>query len=130
MLERHLYDTRFFVEYFYSTDTKLVSQLKQELKSVKERLVSVLTIHEMHRFDTRYEGKEVAMLRSNIIRTACTVVNVDFETAVQSAELRSKYQMPMADSIIAVTALAHSCTLISDDPHFKSIPNLKTKWCY
>jgi len=129
MPEKHLYDTRFFVEYFYSKDTKLVSQLKQELKSIKERFVSALTIHEMYRFDSRYEGKEVAMLRSNIIGTACKVVGVNFETAVQSADLRSKHQMPMADSVIAVTALNYGCILFSDDTHFKDIPSLKTKWC-
>ena len=129
MPEKHLYDTRFFIEYFYSTDTKLVNQLKQELKAVKEKLVSVLTIHEMYRFDMRYEGKEVAMLRSNIIRTECMVIGVNFEIAVQSAELRGKYQMPMADSIIAVTALTNGCTLVSDDIHFQRITNLKTKWC-
>jgi PIN domain nuclease of toxin-antitoxin system len=128
MPEKHLYDTRFFVEYFYSTDTKLVSQLKEELKSAKGKMVSVITIHEMYRFDTKYEGEEVAKLRSKIIRTACMVVGVNFETAIQSAQLRSSHQMPMADSIIAITTLTHDCMLISDDIHFKGIPKLKTKW--
>jgi len=56
------------------------------------------------------------------------VVGVDYLIAVQSAELRSSRKMPMADSVIAATAQAYGCILVSDDAHFKGIPNLKTKW--
>lgn len=128
MPEKHLYDTRFFMEYFYTQDTELLRKLKHELASAKEKVVSVLTIHEMHRIDTKYEGAAVAKLRSDIIRADCTVIDVDYEAAVKSAELRSKRSMPMADSIIAVTAQIHGCTLVSDDLHFKGINNLKIKW--
>jgi predicted nucleic acid-binding protein len=76
----------------------------------------------------RHEGREVATLRSNIIQADCKIIDVNFQAAVQSAELRNKRQMPMADSIIAVTAQAYGCTLVTDDAHFKGIPNLKTKW--
>jgi len=128
MPEKQLYDTRFFMEYFYTADTALLSKLKHELMSAKERVVSVLTVHEMYRIDIRYKGREVATLRSNIIQADCKIVDVDFRAAVQSAELRAKHQMPMADSIIATTAQTYGCTLVTDDAHFKGIPNLKTKW--
>ena len=39
MPDRRLYDTRFFVEYFYSNDQEFVRKLKEELRSVKERMV-------------------------------------------------------------------------------------------
>ncbi len=128
MPEKHLYDTRFFVEYFYSEDTALLRKLKHELMPPKEKMVSVLTIHELYRIDMTHEGREVATLRSNIIKADCKIIDVNFQVAVQSAELRTKRQMPMADSIIAVTAQTYGCTLITDDAHFKGIPNLKTKW--
>ena len=129
MPEKRLYDTRFFVEYFYSDDTELLKKLKEELKSVKERMVSALTVHEIHRINLKREGKDVANLRSNTIRGDFTIVDVDYETAVKSAELRSRHQIPMADSIIAAAAQIHNCPLVSDDAHFKEIQNLKTKWC-
>jgi len=128
MPEKRFYDTRFFMEYFYTKDKTLLSELKQELTSAKIKMVSVLTIHEMHRFDMRYEGKEVATIRSSILRRDFTVVDVNYENAVLSAQLRSKNNMPMADSIIATAAQTYGCTLVSDDAHFKGIPNLKTKW--
>jgi toxin FitB len=129
MLERRLYDTRFFVEYFYSEDSELLRKLKEELRSVKERMVSTLTVHEIHRINLKREGKDAAALRSNTIHRDFKIVNVDYETAVKSAELRSRHQMPMADSVIAATAQIYGCALFSDDAHFKEIENLKTKWC-
>jgi toxin FitB len=128
MPERRLYDTRFFVEYFFSQDMELVKKLKQELRSVKERLVSALTIHEMYRINLKREGRDVALLRSEAIRSDFTVIDVNYETAVRSADLRGRHQIPMADSVIAATALCHECPLFSDDPHFTQIDEIKTVW--
>ena len=128
MPERCMYDTRFFVEYFYSVDVDFRRRLKEELKAVKERMVSALVVHEIHRINLEMEGKETAALRSSVIRGDFKVVDVDYETAVRSAELRSRHRIPMADSIIAATAQIIGCPLVSDDPHFKKIPNLTTRW--
>jgi len=128
MRERSVYDTRFFVEYFYSGDTGFLRRLKEDLRAVRERMVSALTIHEVYRVNLEREGREVAILRSETIRRDFNVVDVDYETAVRSAELRSKHRIPMADSVIAATAQIHGCPLVSDDAHFKQIPDLKTRW--
>jgi len=130
MPDKRLYDTRFFFDYFYSNNPEITKKLQQEAKSTKEKLVSVLTIHELHHISMRRSGKEVATLRSHTILTEFKVVDVNYAIAVQSAELRSTRKMPMADSVIVATAQVYGCTLISDDTHFQGIPNLKTKWCY
>jgi predicted nucleic acid-binding protein len=129
MPDRRLYDTRFFSEYFYSPDQQLVKKLKGELRTVNTRLVSSLTIHEIHRLVLRSDGKEVAALRSNTIRHDFQVIDVDYQIAVKSAELRGRHPMPMADSVIAATAQIKECPLFSDDAHFKNIENLKLVWC-
>jgi len=128
MRERSVYDTRFFVEYFYSGDAGFLRRLKEDLRAVRERMVSALTIHEVYRVNLEREGREVAILRSETIRRDFNVVDVDYETAVRSAELRSKHRIPMADSVIAATAQIHGCPLVSDDAHFKQIQDLKTRW--
>jgi len=128
MPEKSVYDTRFFVEYFYSSDVDLLKRLKEDLRVVGERMVSALTVHEIHRINLEKEGREVATLRSETICRDFDIVDVDYETAVISAELRSRHRMPMADSVIAATAQIHGCSLVSDDPHFQGIENLKTRW--
>jgi len=42
MPKRSIYDTRFFVEYFYSSDHNLLEKLKEDIRSTKERIVSVI----------------------------------------------------------------------------------------
>lgn len=56
------------------------------------------------------------------------VVDVDAKIARVSAELRSKYKVSMADSIIAATALVLKAICLSDDPHIKGLKEIKTKW--
>lgn len=128
MPERSVYDTRFFVEYFYSGDSEFLCRLKEDLRSVRDRKVSVVTIHEVYRIDLEREGREVARLRSETIRRDFDVVDMDYETAIRSAELRSRHRIPMADSVIAATAQIHGCPIVSDDPHFQKMEGLKTRW--
>ena len=56
------------------------------------------------------------------------VVNVDAEIARVSAELRHKYRMRLADSVIAATALVLKAACVSDDPHLRNVKEIKTKW--
>jgi predicted nucleic acid-binding protein len=129
MPDRRLYDTRFFAESFYTSDQQLAKKFREEFRLVNERLVSSLTIHEIHRVVLKKEGKVVAALRSNTVRRDFQVIDVDFQIATKSAELRNNHPMPMADSVIAATALIQGCSLFSDDSHFKKIENLKVVWC-
>jgi len=128
MPERSVYDTRFLIEYFYSEDSEFLRRLKEDLRLVRERMLSALTIHEIHRINLEREGREVATLRSETLRRDFTIVDVDYEKAVRGAELRSRYRIPMVDSVIAATAQIHGCPLVSDDPHFQEIEDLKTRW--
>ena len=128
MPQSSLYDTRFFVEYFYSGDSEFLSRLKEDLRSVRDRKVSVVTIHEVYRIDLEREGREVARLRSETIRRDFDIVDLDYETAIRSAELRSRHRIPMADSVIAATAQIRGCPVVSDDPHFQKIEGIKTRW--
>lgn len=125
---KSLYDTRFFVEYFYSGDREALRRMKEDIRSAGERLVSALTIHELYRIDLGRMGRDVARLRCETVSRDFQVADVGYEEAVMGAELRAKHRMPMADSVIAATALMNGCVLVSDDPHFQRVEGLKTSW--
>ena len=55
-------------------------------------------------------------------------MDVNADLSKTSAELRLKYNMSMADSIIAATALLLNAPCISDDPHFKGVKEIRTEW--
>lgn len=87
-----------------------------------------MTIHEVYWIDLKREGREVARLRSETIRRDFDVVDLDYETAIRSAELRSRHRIPITDSVIAATARIRGCPVVSDDPHFQKIEGMKTRW--
>jgi len=123
-----VYDTGFFVELFYSRDAKFLGKLKEDLRSVRERKVSAVTIHETYKIVLENEGRDLAELRCSTIERDFDVVDMSYDIAVQSAELRSKYRIPLADSVIAATAQRYGCPVITDDPHFEKIKEVETRW--
>jgi predicted nucleic acid-binding protein len=128
MTRSSVYDTRFFFEYFFSPDKATTQALKSNLQNTREKLVSAITIHELHRLNLKKLDRETAKIRSSFIANEFNIVDVNYEIAVSGAELSNRYRIPSADSIIAATALNAECFLVSDDEHFKEIQNLKITW--
>ncbi|MBS7655861.1 PIN domain-containing protein [Candidatus Bathyarchaeota archaeon] len=127
-MSKTVYDTRFFIEHYYSKDREILQKTKEEIRKTKKRYISVITIHEIYKLTLELEGRETAILRVSLLEKDFKVVNIDSEIAKNSAELRHKYKIPLVDSIIAATSLLLNAVCVSDDPHFKAIKEIKTKW--
>ena len=127
-MSRAAYDTRFFVEHYYSKNAEVTSSTTREIRREKEKSVSSIVIHEVYRLTLQKEGRQVARLRSELMSKEFEVVPVDEQLAVVSAELRQKYGIPMADSIIAATAIALRAVCVTDDPHIMKIREIRTRW--
>jgi len=127
-MSKTVFDTRFFMEAYYASNEDLSKKLKEKLRASRERFVSSIVLHEIYQLTLRKEGRETAKLRTTLLEQDCKVINVDSDIAKTSAELRLKYNMSMADSIIAATALLLKATCVSDDPHFKAVKEIKTDW--
>jgi predicted nucleic acid-binding protein len=127
-MPRTVYDTRFFMEHYYSQNEAILKKTKETIRKAEERFISAIVIHEVYQLTLKQEGRETAVLRTALLEKDFKVVKVDAEIAKSSAELRHKYGMSMADSIIAATALSLKATCLSDDPHFKAVKEIKTTW--
>jgi predicted nucleic acid-binding protein len=127
-MPRIVYDTRFFIEHYYARDEAVLRKTKEAIRKAGERFISAIVLHEVYQLTLKQEGRETAILRTALLEKDFKVVKVDAEIAKSSAELRHKYEMSMADSIIAATALSLNATCLSDDPHFKSVKEIKTTW--
>ncbi len=125
---RGVYDTRFFVEYFYASDEKLLKKMREDLRGTRDRYISVIIIHEVYNLTLAKEGRKVAKSRAEILERDFKAVKVDADLAIQSAELRHKYRIPMADSIIAATACKLRAPVVTDDEHFKLVEETRVKW--
>jgi predicted nucleic acid-binding protein len=126
-MSRTVYDTRFFIEHYYSKDEKVLQRTKEELRG-REKYVSAIVIHEVYNLTLAREGRESALLRTTLLEKDFKIVRVDAEIAKDSAELRHRYKLSMADSMIAATASHLKASCVSDDPHFQTIKEIKTRW--
>jgi predicted nucleic acid-binding protein len=127
-MPRTVYDTRFFMEHYYSQNEAILKKTKEAIRKAEERFISAIVIHEVYQLTLKQEGRETAVLRTALLEKDFKVVKIDAEIAKSSAELRHKYKISMADSIVAATALSLKATCLSDDPHFKSVKEIKTTW--
>jgi predicted nucleic acid-binding protein len=127
-MSKVVYDTRFFIEHYYSSDKKILQKTKEEIRKARGKFISAIVIHEVYWLTLGCEGRETALLRADLLEKDFKVVDVNSQIAKESAELRSKYKMSIADSIIAATALSLKATCLSDDPHIQGIKEIKTKW--
>jgi len=126
-MSRAVYDTRFFVQFYYSKDEKLLKRIREEKRQPK-KYASTVVIHELYKLTLEREGRETAVLRAELLRQEFNVVPVTSEIAEISAEFRHKYDLSMGDSMIAATASDLKATCVSDDLHFKRVKEIKTTW--
>jgi predicted nucleic acid-binding protein len=126
-MNKAVFDSRFFVEFYYSRDETSKKKIAEK-KKFRDRYISSIVVHEVYNFSLSREGREVAKLRATLMNEEFQVIPVDDQVAQTSAELRHKYQLSMGDSMIAATALSLKAILISDDPHFKQIKEIETIW--
>ena len=126
-MNKAVYDTRFFMEYYNSKDSALLEKIRKE-KSRREKYVSAIVIHELYKLSLANEGRETAKLKVAFLKQEFKIIPVDNQIAEISAELRQKYKLSMGDSMIAATALSLNAVCFSDDPHFSQIKEIKTVW--
>jgi len=127
-MSKAVFDTRFFMEHYYSKDKKVLQKTKETIRNTKQRYISTIVIHEIYKLTLQVEGRETAELRTNLLEKDFKIIDVNAQIAKTSAQIRHKYGISMADSIITATALTIKAPCITDDPHIKTVKEIKTKW--
>ncbi len=127
-MNKTIYDSRFFIELFYSKDLSQKRKIEAEKRRSTEKYLSAIVIHEIYNLSLAREGREVARLRAVSMKKDFEVIPVDEQIAQLSAEFRHKYNLSMGDSMIAATASALKAVCVTDDPHFKQIKEIETDW--
>jgi predicted nucleic acid-binding protein len=116
------------MEHYYSKNRETLRKIKEELLKTKQKYISTIVIHEVYKLTLEREGRETAILRTNLLEKDFRIIDINTAIAKSSAELRHKYRIPMADSVIAATSLSLNATCFTDDPHLKVVKEIKTRW--
>lgn len=122
-----LFETRFFWALFTEKDTEYVNKLRSIFERSKRRVISSVTIYEVHKLTLENEGEAVAQLRVNTIKKDFEVIDVTCSIAEEGARIAHRTRNPMADSLIMATAKELSLPCVTDDPHYKD-HGIKTVW--
>ncbi len=126
-------DTRFFITHFLAATEDLKIKIKNKMAELERQrgLVPTIVLHETYKLIMDKLGKDVAdLLVRSILKSNFTIIDLTSDIAILSAQLRNKYHgLPTADTIIAATAItSKSGRVLSDDPHYKRIKEIKTEW--
>ena len=126
-------DTRFFLTHYLADTDQLRAKTSKKIVELQREIAIVPTIvlHEIYKFMHDNAGKDVAQLRVNSITTSrFRMVDLTTRIALMSAALRCRYRdLPTADSIVAGTSIeTKSRRVLSDDPRFKEIDEIRNEW--
>jgi len=93
-----------------------------------EGAISVVTLTEIYYKYLREGGPDLAKARIDILRYAIYLkkLMIGVEAAVKAGEFKGKYNIPIADALIAASAYLDDLIIISDDPDFKKVKEVKT----
>ena len=87
-------------------------------------MVPSLSLLEVYRWMLRQHGEGPAVQAIALMRQG-TEIALDAALALQAAQLGLQWKLPLADSVMLATALAHQATLLTQDADFEGIPEVE-----
>lgn len=130
---KEVIDTRFLAEYSNSTESAIIAKTHRKLKSLteqKEGILPTIVIAEMVQVTCNRLGRAMAgSVYHALIQSGLEIQSLTPQIAQQAGLYKSVYKnLPMGDCIIAATALLNHARILSDDPHFDVIEEIKRVW--
>jgi predicted nucleic acid-binding protein len=130
---KEVLDSRFLIEHYYSTNTETKQKTSKKLRELiqhNEGLLPTIVISETIKIICEKIGREEAEnCYLSITTSGLQIQNLTPPIAKQAGLLKCRYSnIPMGDCIIASTAIINQARVLSDDPHFGSIKEIKRSW--
>ena len=126
-------DTRFFLTHFTADTEEIKNKTRKKMNDLKREsaILPTMVIHELYKIQCETLGREAAETRTNLILNSnFQITDFDSDIARVSGRIRCQNpKIPTVDGIIAATAiLTKSYRVVTDDPHFDSVKEIKTEW--
>ncbi len=115
-------DSSAWIEFF--VDGPNAQVFSKPVRDTGALVVPSVTILEVYRYVLRHRNREHALQAASTMRQG-TVVDLDHSLAIEAAELGASHRLPLADSIIYATALAHGATLWTQDTDFEGLDSVE-----
>ena len=114
----NIVDSSGWLEYF--ADGLNADFFAPAIEAIEELLVPTISLYEVFRRVLQQKGESDALQAVAIMQQG-QVIDLDAATALNAAKLSVDLQLPMAGSIMLVTALDRQAKFWTQDAHFKNI---------
>jgi predicted nucleic acid-binding protein len=118
----NLVDSSGWLSFF--ANTKNATRFAPPLQARNRLIVPTIVMYEVCKVLLREKGEEAAIFAQAYMQEG-NVVTLTADLAVNASAISINRRLPMADSIILSTALAHQATLWTQDVHFKRMTNVR-----
>lgn len=130
---KEILDSRFLLTHYVTDDEDTLSRTRTKLAELrKERrgILPAIVVAEVTNAVCRSGGREKALAQLRALEhSGLEVVPLDADLARDAGLLRCVHRdLPMADCVIAATALRLGGRVVTNDPHFSKVKGLRTTW--
>jgi len=115
-------DSSGWLEYF--ADGPNATEFAKPVQATNTLVVPSISLFEVFKRVMTQRGEDAALEAIALMRQG-RVVPLDDVLALDGARLSVEHRLPMADSIILATALAHKATLWTQDADFEHVPGVR-----
>lgn len=120
----NLVDTSGWIEYFFGG--RNAAYFTPPIENIEHLVVPVICLYEVFK-KINVTGNEAQALQAVAQMRQGRIVDLSEDIALSAALISIKHKLPMADSMIFATALAHRAILWTQDDHFKGLQNVNYK---
>ena len=130
---KEILDSRFLLTHYGAKEEEIRSRTRTKLAALRKERRGVLpsvVIAEVVNAICQEAGRAEALAKLRSLEHAgLEVVQLDPELAREAGFLKCMHRdLPMADCVIAATALRLGGRVLSNDPHFSKVRGLRTTW--
>ena len=130
---KEILDSTFLVAHYTTDDEQMLSRTRAKLAALRRERRGVLpsvVVAEVTNAVCREGGREKALAQLGALEHAgLEVVPLDIGLARDAGLLKCVHRdVPMADCVIAATALRLGGRVVTNDPHFSKVKGLRTTW--
>jgi len=118
----NLVDSSGWLEYL--TDGKNAKHFTAAIERTDELIVSTINIYEIYKKILSEKDEDTAIQVAGLMQQA-KVIEVNSAIAIQAAKLSSLQKIPMADSMIYITARQNDAVVWTQDVDFKDLDGVK-----
>jgi len=115
-------DSSGWLEYF--ADGPNAASFAKPIQAIGSLIVPSISLFEVFKRVMTQRGEDAALEAAAMMRQG-RVIPLDDALALDAARLSVEHRLPMADSIILATAVAHRATLWTQDVDFKTVQGVR-----